>query len=138
MGKHISYSHVENEIRAHFRNNLNQAESSEDVKKFFVYAVQELLGKAFEGKIIVDFGDIELTEGDEEQAFIIHKRLLHDIVFMDAWYNSDLPTIVQRLARTAIKHVKHFGKMPDKTEAKMFPTPTHGGQSFKNPPGPGR
>jgi hypothetical protein len=135
MGKHISYSKIENEIRPHFRNNLNLAESSEDVKKFFVYAVQELLDKAFKGKITADYGEIELRGGDK-QPFVIHKRLLHDLTFMNAWCNSDLPLIIERLASTAVKHMKHFGKMPDKTESKMFPTASHGGRSFKNPPGP--
>ena len=132
MGHQNSYSHIENEIRPHFRNNLNLAESSEDVKKFFVYAVQELIDKVFEGKISAAYEEIELGN-DPKQSFIIHKRLLHDITFMNAWYNSDLPIIIGRLAATAIKHLKHFGKMPDKTESKMFPTPSQEAHPFTPP-----
>lgn len=126
MNKQVSYSKIENEVRAHFRNNLNQAESSEDVRKFFAYAVRELIDKAFEGEITFHFGDIELASG-QEQAFLIHQGLLHDLTFMNAWHNSDLHPIIERMAVTAAKHLKHFDKMPDKTEAKMFPTPSRGG-----------
>jgi len=135
VGKHLSYSNIENEILPHFRNNLNMAESSEDVKKFFVYAVQELIGKVFKGKVTADYKDIELR-GDDKQPFVIHQRLLKDLTFMNAWCNSDLPQVVGRLAKTAVKHMKHFGKMPDKTESKIFPTASHSGRSFKNLPGP--
>lgn len=137
MNKHISYSHVENEIRARFRHDLNQAESSGDVRKFFAYAVQELIDKALGGKTFVDYGEIELA-GSQEQAYIIHKRLLHDLTFMDAWYNTDLPTIIKRLAMTAVKHRKHFTQIPAKTEAEMFLTPSHGRLFFKTQPGPWR
>lgn len=134
MNKNISYSHVENEIHALFRNFLNQAKSSEDVRNYFVYAVQELIDKALGGKTFVDFGDIELA-GGQEQAYIVHKRLLHDHTFMDAWYNTDLPLTIKRLAMTAVKHRKHFAQIPAKTEAEMFLIPSHG-RLFFNPARP--
>ena len=136
MGIQISYSRIASKVRPRFRNNLNQAKSDEEVKKFFVYAVLELLDKIFEGKVSAKFGEIELGKGSK-QPFIIHQRIMHDITFMNAWFNSDLPMIMERFAATAINHLKHLEKMPDKTESKMFPTPSHGGHSLTSPPRPG-
>ena len=137
MIKRISYSHLENEVRSHFRNNLNQAESSEDVRKFFGYAVHDLLNKAFAGKITADYRQVELGD-DPKRPFLIHKGLMHNFTFTNAWFNSDLAVIIERLAATAIGHMKHFDKMPDKTEWKIFPTPSHSGHSFRNSPQKGK
>ena len=38
MKKQKSFAHIEQELRHTYRNNLNIAESDEDVKKFFTYA----------------------------------------------------------------------------------------------------
>jgi hypothetical protein len=137
MARRISYAHLENGVRSHFRNNLNQAESSEEVKKFFAYAVHDLLNKAFEGHILTDYGQVELGS-DLNRPYLIHQRLMHDLTFTNAWFNTDLATIIDRLAATAIRHMKHFDKMPERTDRKIFPTPSHGGHSFRNPPQKGK
>ena len=45
------------------RENLSLAESTEDVKKFFVYAVKEFLERALEGQISFEYEDIALKTG---------------------------------------------------------------------------
>ena len=137
MARRISYSQLENKIRSQFRNDLNRAESPDDVRKFFAYAVHDLLNKALEGKITSDYGQVELGR-DLERPFLIHQRLMHNLTFTNAWFNTDLAMIIERLAATAIRHVKHFAKMPDKTEWKIFQVPSHGGHSFRNPPQKGK
>jgi len=42
MTKQISFTKQENELLPDYRNKLNQAESVEDVRKFFIYAANEL------------------------------------------------------------------------------------------------
>ena len=44
MARQLSFSKYEQELRPELRQNLNIAESTEDVKKFFVYTIQKLFG----------------------------------------------------------------------------------------------
>ena len=50
MARQLSFSKYEQELRPELRQNLNIAESTEDVKKFFVYTIQKLFGKVLEGR----------------------------------------------------------------------------------------
>jgi hypothetical protein len=63
-----SFSRVENELLPKFRKMTNEAESTEDVKKFFVYCMQELFAQTFGGQLELRFDDIELLL-DERQPF---------------------------------------------------------------------
>jgi len=135
MEKQESFAKIEQDVRHTFRDNLNNAESDEDVKKFFVYAVRDLMEQAYEGQVTLEYDDISL---DLEAAggFVCSKSLNKDKVFMQVWRNSDLPRIVERMAESALNRIKHLEKKhPDKTEAKIYPTPAHSGQRFTNKPG---
>lgn len=134
MEKTISFVQIEHRVRPGFRNNINLAESSEDVKKFFVYAAQQLLNEALDGKVTVAYEDIGLAAG-ATPSFVIRDRLATAPGFAEVWHSSDLPAIVERLAEVAVNRLKHFATLPDKTENKMYPTASHGGRSFANPPG---
>jgi len=134
MKKQKSFSKIEQDVRHNYRKNLNMAESTEDVKKFFIYAVQDFIGQAFEGRVTVDFDDINL-DPQAEEGFVCCTALREHEEFMENWENSDLPMIIARLAENANNHIKHLEeKLPDKTEAKIYPTPSHSGQRFTNPP----
>jgi hypothetical protein len=43
MTKQIFFSKYEQKVLPNFRQKINEAESTEDVKKFFIYTVKELL-----------------------------------------------------------------------------------------------
>ena len=43
MTKQISFSKYEQKVLPNFRQKISQSESIEDVKKFFIYTVKELL-----------------------------------------------------------------------------------------------
>lgn len=120
MTRQVSYSKIEKEVRPGLREKINMAESTEDVKKFFVYAVKELLDRILEGRIEVDFEQVALAP-DEEDGYTLSPALLHDPLFKEVWEISDLPHIVRRMAEVAVKRYIHLEKHPDKTEAKMFP-----------------
>jgi hypothetical protein len=121
MARQLSFSKYEQELRPELRQNLNIAESTEDVKKFFVYTVQKLFDRVMEGKEAFTYEDIRL-EPLQESGFIISDRLRADPTFESVWKNSDLSNIVKRLADAAGNRHKHLMKNPAKTEAKMFRT----------------
>lgn len=120
MTRQVSYSKIEKEVRPGLREKLNVAESTEDVKKFFVYAVKELLDKLFEGETALEYEQIAL-DPDQAEGYTLSPSLLHDSRFKEVWDNSDLPHILRRMAEVAVKRYTHLEKHPDKTEAKIYP-----------------
>jgi len=122
MTTQASFSKIEKELRAALRKNINTAESTEDVKKFFVYAVQELLDKVLEGQVRVEYEHISLAP-DKPEGYTLSPILLRGRHFKQVWNTSDLPHIVRRMAEFAVKRYKRLEKYPDKTEAKMYPRP---------------
>ncbi|MDT8336118.1 MAG: hypothetical protein RQ753_10510 [Desulfurivibrionaceae bacterium] len=119
MSKQMSFSKIENTILPEFRNKINHAESTEDLKKFFIYSVQDVFNHVFSGKkMTFDFDDISMLP-DSEPHYQLGKRLLASKDFMEVWNESDLPQVIGRLANTAAKHHTRLGKNPGKTEAKI-------------------
>lgn len=72
---------------------------------------------------------------DAENGFILSTTLRNDKEFSKAFTKSDIPQIIARFAENAIHHIKHLeNKLSDKTEAKMYPTPSHSGHLYRKPP----
>jgi len=121
MMNKLSFSKLEKDIRHEFRNNMNHAESTEDVKKFFFYTVRDILDKIFGDKIAPGYEDIRLVP-EQEELFMFNDNLTGDKEFIAIWNNSDLPRIIGRLADTAVGRYTHLEKSPAKTEAKIYHT----------------
>jgi hypothetical protein len=118
MARQLSFSKYEQQLRPELRQNLNIAESTEDVKKFFVYTIQKLFGRVLEGKEAFQYEDIRLAPL-EQSGFIISDKVLGDPEFAAVWQNSDLSNIVKRIADAAGNRHKHLQKNPAKTESKI-------------------
>lgn len=117
-----SYSKVEREIMNSYRHKIELTESTEDVKKEFVYAVGKLVSEVFAGELTCGPDDVFLDVGAEpwfhfSQGFEEQEKLQSE------WRHSDLPAIVQRLAHKASNRYRHLDKHPDKTESKICPKP---------------
>jgi hypothetical protein len=122
MARQLSFSKYEQELRPELRQNLNIAESTEDVKKFFVYTIRKLFGKVLDGKEAFRYEDIQLAPL-EQSGFIISDKLMGNSEFAAAWQNSDLSNIVKRIANAAGNRHKHLQKNPAKTESKICQAP---------------
>lgn len=118
MTKQFSFTKYENEIMADFRERLNKAESTEDVKKFFAYTIKSLMENIFGDKLDFRLDDVVLTTG-EEPYYSLNERLLEVGEFRGAWGDSDLPRVLARLAGSALKRHIHLEKNPGKTESKI-------------------
>ena len=101
---------------------MNSAESTEDVKKFFVHTVLELFERVLGDRGYFNYEDVHL-DPKRKDGFVISKRVRAIPGFVSAWKESDLPEIVKRMAEFAIKRHKRLEAHRDKTEAKMYPTP---------------
>ena len=122
MVRQLSFSKYEQELRPELRQNLNIAESTEDVKKFFVYTIRKLFGKVLEGKDSFRYEDIKLAPL-EQSGFIISDKLLGNSEFAAVWQNSDLSNIVKRIADSASNRHKLLQKNPAKTASKICQAP---------------
>ena len=118
MEQHLSFSKIENDLKHKFRKMINEAESTEEEKKNFVYCMQELFTNASDGAIQLQFEDIDLTP-EKIHQFVISEKILSINTFIYLWNNSDLLQIVTRFAELASNHYKHLAKNPQKTESKI-------------------
>lgn len=118
MGESISFTKVERALTPHFRKGINEAESTEDVKKVFDKTVRELLQAACGPGLSLRQKDLVLT-GEEEPYYQIGGNLLTQKPFIEVWGSSDLQRILGKFAALATKRYLHLLKNPDKTEAKM-------------------
>jgi hypothetical protein len=119
MGKQLSFTKYERETLPQLRENLNMAESTEDVKKFFFYTCKELFGRIFaDQEVTVNYDDI-VFDPQRAPFYQISDRLHSLKPFSVTWNSSDLSRLLSNMATTAknrfIRLEKHF----DKTEAKI-------------------
>ncbi len=118
MTKQVSFTKFENKLVHDFRKNLNKAESTEDVKKFFVYTTRELLDNVLEGRVGIDYGDISLRP-DRSPHYHVEDRLSSTDAFSTACKNSDLKRVLERFAENASSRFRHLEKNPLKTIGKI-------------------
>lgn len=118
MSKQISFTKYSNQVLPHYRERISKAESTEDVKKFFVYTTRELFAGVFAGELELDYEDVALTPKIPPH-FLLSDRLLADSRFAASWKDSDLPTILGHLADTAVKRYTHLEKNPAKIMTKL-------------------
>lgn len=118
MTKQHSFSRIENQLLPGYRNRISMAESTEDVKKFFCYTVQDLFRLVFEGNLVLEYEDVFL-QPERTPAYGFSERVLADSGFISIWNSSDLPNLILRFADTAAHRYKHLMKNPEKTEAKI-------------------
>ncbi len=118
MTKKISFTKYEHQVIPNFRQKMNHAESTEDVKKFFSHTVKELLQQIFEEKIDFRDDDVVLAP-DRDPQYTLSNRLISSVDFTSLWNDSDLQHLIKRLAESAIGRYKHLEKHPEKTDAKI-------------------
>lgn len=113
----ISLSKYEKQVLPKFRDQMNQAESEEDVKKFFVQTVERLLALATEDGVDPQYNDIRLMPG-APPYYQINSKLLNSQP-MRALVNSDLQPILYRIAQPAANRYRHVAKHMEKTNSKI-------------------
>lgn len=113
-----SYTHIERELMHHYRDQLNHAESDEDIKKFFSRTIQHLLSEVMDGSISVGDRDATLNPGTPPY-YEISDRLAGSDAFRELRERSDITAVLKRFAEPAAKHCRHLRGHPEKTEAKI-------------------
>lgn len=118
MTRQRSFAKIEKKLLPKFRNDIGTAESTEDVKKFFVYVMQDFFSQAFAGKLELAYDDIKL-QPYQTPPFVLNEQVRSQEDFASEWNASDLPRVMTRFAELAVNRYKHLEKNPEKTEAKI-------------------
>ena len=117
MTQMMSFTKYENQLRPKYRDQLNQAESVEDVKKFFIGTIQEFLRLATEGDLTAAYQDISLLPDDTPSYSLVPQ--IENSSEMKALKNSDINAVLKRLAEQAAHRYKHLSKNNTKTNLKI-------------------
>ena len=118
MARQLSFTKFENEALPPFRQRLNSAESTEDVRKFFFYTTQSLLENVFDGQLRIEPEDVALIP-EAAPYFRFGDRILSAELFTSTWAQSDLSRVMSRLAESAANRCRHLEKHPEKTDRKI-------------------
>ena len=117
MTKMMSFTKYEHQVLPKLRDQLNQAESVEDVKKFFVGSIQEFFALVTDGNVTPAYEDISLVP-DQEPFYLLAPQL-SDNAEIQALADSDLNAVLTRLAEQAAHRYKHLAKNNTKTNLKI-------------------
>lgn len=118
MERQISFTKQENEALPLFRQRINNAESTEDVKKFFAYTGKAIFEDIFSNQMTFTYEDVALVT-EKEPYYKISAGLNASETFREVWNCSDLQRVMSRFAKAAMKRCKHLDKHPEKTESKI-------------------
>lgn len=122
MTVQLSFNAQEQEVRSRFREMMAQAESTEDVKKFFYQTVRDLLVDICDTLPVFNIQDIQL-DLEQDEGYRLSDSLMEGAGLHDLMQNSDLDVIIGRLSENAWNRYHHLEKKPAKTEQKIYPTP---------------
>ncbi|HML59958.1 hypothetical protein [Solidesulfovibrio sp.] len=122
MSRIASYTKLEREVAPKFRESMGLAESTADVRKFFVYSMLELVNGVLagqDGEFDVYYEDIALTP-EQAPGYALSPRLAAHTPMAAALRESDLPAILARFAEVAGNTFRYLQKKPEKTESKIY------------------
>ena len=117
MTEMMSLTKHEHQVLPKLRDQLNQSESVEDVKKFFISTIQEFLELATEGNLSVDYEDITLLP-EQEPYYALSQQVVDSKEIKDL-EDSDLKAVLKRLAEQAAHRHQHLTKNNAKTNLKI-------------------
>jgi hypothetical protein len=119
MTRQISFTRLEQALLPGFRDRMDRAESTEDVRKFFAETASTLLCDAMGQPGAVRFEHVSLVPGSPE-GYSLAEDVQTSPAFRQTWDGSDLPRILAQMARGASNRYAHLDKNPGKTESKIF------------------
>ena len=112
----ISFRKFEHMILPRFRQKINKAESTEDIKKAFITSSIDLFERVLAGRFQLRYEDVRFLP-HKVPYFTLDQRLIKDDYFHLIWKDSDLRFVIGRLAEQAMNHFRHLEKHQEKTNS---------------------
>lgn len=118
MTRQSSFSRLRNEMMHGFREKMHQAESTEDVKKFYAVTMYRLFDRLVGREGPVNQDDVQLSPS-ESCGYVIKSSLKERSLFQSAWNESDLPYIIDDFTTVALHRHARLSKNNAKTRSKI-------------------
>ncbi len=118
MTRQMSFTKYERKILPDYRQRISSAETTQEVKNFFVYMVGLLFNEIFSDPLRLEDSDIKLTPG-RPAYYQLSRRLRNLPEFNTVWKTSDLSDVLERMAEMACNRCRHLEKQPEKTPSKI-------------------
>jgi hypothetical protein len=119
----MSFKMHQRDVEPRYRVQIDAAESTEDVRKFFERTVLDFLEKAIGDQVEIQPGAVTF-DPDNAPGYPLSARGRENEDFRRVEGESDLSAILALLSGRALNRYKHLTtRHPDKTEAKMFQVP---------------
>jgi hypothetical protein len=118
MTERISFTKYEHDSVPLFREKINKAESTDDIKKIFSQTMRLLLADILRDQFKPTDDDVVL-QPDSEISYEVSERLLSSRNFKTLWVSSDLPQVISRFAQSASGRYRRLEKKPEKTESRI-------------------
>lgn len=123
MTRQMSFKMHQREVEPHYRIQIEAAESTEDVRKFFERTAVDFLRRAIGDQIEIQPDDV-VFEPDSAPGYMLSERMTKNQEFANIHDQSDLSPILALLSGRALRRYQYLTrKHPDKTEMKIFQVP---------------
>lgn len=117
-----SFSEVDNKYWGDYKVRMSKAQGAEDVKKIFSMVVADMV-KEIEPSLDPVYGEFN---GDFEiemsgKKYRVAPKIKEDPAYIELIENSDLPTILDKYAESAVNKIIHLsGKEPEENGKKII------------------
>lgn len=119
----VSFNAYEREVEPAYRDLIDKAESTVDIRNFFERTALDFLQETVGDKIDIKSESITFAP-DSEQGYRLSTILIEDTEFQNIIEHSDLSNILARFTDRAVKKYAQLDRRQQgKPEAKIKPTP---------------
>ena len=123
MTRQMSFKMHQKEVEPRYRTQIDAAESTEDVRKFFERTILDFLRRALGDQVELHAGDVTF-DPYKDPGYALSQRIRDNENFRQAEGGSDLAQIMRLLSGRAQNRYKYLSsRHPDKTEVKIFQVP---------------
>ncbi|MBU1040395.1 MAG: hypothetical protein KKF77_04760 [Proteobacteria bacterium] len=127
MSYAVSFTKIENELAASFRNRIKGAEGAGDVQQIYAEFVRDMLSRISGAEVVLDEGDVRV---DPQQAggMVLGPGISQNPDYGKFLERSDLLDILRRQGQHAANKLIHLlGRSNERDEATIYPRLTHRG-----------
>jgi hypothetical protein len=116
-----SFTKVRNDLMHGFREKMSRAESTEDVRKFYVNTMLDLISRVVGQNTTLNPDDIRLSP-ESTDGYFLNPTVIDHPHFRAAWNDSDLPHIMDDFTQKALNRYSRLSTGNEKTRLKIHHT----------------
>lgn len=126
MSHEVSFTKIENELAASFRNRIKGAEGAPDVQQIYAEFVKDMLSGITGTEVVLDEGDV-LVDPEVAGGMVLGPGISQNPDYGKFMERSDLLDILRRQGQHAANKLIRLGRVSERDEAKIFPRPNRRG-----------